>query len=223
MGEKIDWYIRGEYLETCNCDVACPCLISDRNQNEAMPTYGHCDLMCSYHVDEGRYNGIDLSGLSHIIMCYTPREMKWHDWSMAHYYHNNATPEQREAMLAIFKGKAAPAEDLNAAMSEDLGTTARIYHLYAKKEAVPPAYPAFISIIPKRTPNAEADEYVKLKNLHPQCFENTPLFVWTAGGTITTWSSTTPARPLSGRDLLFSPTPTTTSRTNTKVYWKTNR
>lgn len=176
MNHTADWYIRGEYLETCNCDVVCPCLISNLNQNEALPTYGHCDLMCSYHVDEGEYNGIDLSGLSHIIMCYTPREMKWHDWSMAHYYDNKATPEQREAMLNIFKGKAGgPAEDLNAAMAVDLGTVGADIMFERTKGSRTARIPGiYINYSKAAQGMQKPDEYTKLRNLHPQCYEVYP-------------------------------------------------
>ena len=41
------WRIRGEYLENCNCEVLCPCLLGARNAKGramARPTEGHCDV-----------------------------------------------------------------------------------------------------------------------------------------------------------------------------------
>jgi hypothetical protein len=178
MEKKANWYIKGEYLEACNCDVVCLAFFRLTPQR-GDPTYGHCDLMCNYFVDEGEYEGVDISGLAHVIMCYTPREMKWHDWSIAHYYDSKATPEQREAMLTIFKGKVGgPAADLNACMAIDLGTSpADIkYERISDSERL-------VSIEGVYTNHAKAkqgmqfpDQQVMLENIHPQCYALKPAY-----------------------------------------------
>src|SRR5262245_53914220 len=52
------WSMRGTVLIACNCDYGCPC-----NFN-ALPTTGKCEGQWTRHVEEGAYDGIDLSGLT---------------------------------------------------------------------------------------------------------------------------------------------------------------
>ena len=36
------WRIEGEYFESCNCELLCPCLLT---QAKVSPTEGHCDVV----------------------------------------------------------------------------------------------------------------------------------------------------------------------------------
>ena len=38
------WSISGEYFETCNCAVVCPCLISTKAPLTSAPTEGACEV-----------------------------------------------------------------------------------------------------------------------------------------------------------------------------------
>ena len=176
MNKHPNWYIKGEYLEACNCDVVCPCLVSAYGLNEAKPTYGHCDLMCAYHVDEGEYEGIDISGLSHIIICYTPREMKWHDWSIAQYYDSKGTEEQQEAMRKIFSGTVGgPAEDLIAAMAVDLGISpADISWERNGKERTVTIPGIFLNYARAKDGMQNEEGTAIFENVHPQCYSIAP-------------------------------------------------
>jgi hypothetical protein len=55
------WRIEGEYFESCNCELLCPCLLSNA---QARPTEGHCDVVLAIHIRNGNYGTTDLSGLS---------------------------------------------------------------------------------------------------------------------------------------------------------------
>ena len=37
--QKPHWTLAGEYFESCNCEILCPCLLLG-----ARPTEGHCDV-----------------------------------------------------------------------------------------------------------------------------------------------------------------------------------
>jgi len=76
------WRIRGEYFESCNCEVLCPCLLSNA---KARPTEGHCDVVVAVHVMEGAYGCAELGGLSAALAVQTPGAMADGDWSVAMY------------------------------------------------------------------------------------------------------------------------------------------
>jgi hypothetical protein len=38
MSARTKWRLVGDYLETCNCDIACPCLVSTKAMMAA-PAY----------------------------------------------------------------------------------------------------------------------------------------------------------------------------------------
>jgi hypothetical protein len=45
---KTKWYLRGLYLDSCNCDCGCPC------QFNAKPTHGNCEGLSAIHISEGK-------------------------------------------------------------------------------------------------------------------------------------------------------------------------
>ncbi len=97
------WKISGEYFESCNCEVLCPCLLS---RAQARPTEGHCDVVVAVGVTRGSYGGTDLSGLKSVLAIYTPGPMAAGNWTVATYVEERATVEQRAALEAILSGGA---------------------------------------------------------------------------------------------------------------------
>ena len=51
MAVTHQWHLKGEYLENCNCEVLCPCVIPVSPQ---LPTDGHCDMALAFNIDEDR-------------------------------------------------------------------------------------------------------------------------------------------------------------------------
>jgi hypothetical protein len=103
------WRIQGEYLENCNCEVLCPCLLGPRNARGgamARPTEGHCDVPLVFQISEGRFGAVDLGGLNAALVFYTPGAMGDGDWTVGCYVDERGTPEQRRALEEIFTGQA---------------------------------------------------------------------------------------------------------------------
>ena len=44
------WHLRGEYLESCNCEVLCPCGVPESPQ---VPTEGHRDMALVFRIEDG--------------------------------------------------------------------------------------------------------------------------------------------------------------------------
>jgi hypothetical protein len=97
------WQITGEYFESCNCEVLCPCLLS---RAQAPPTEGHCDVVVAVHVDSGRFGDTPLDGLNAILVVYTPGVMARGDWTVACYVDERARPAERQGLEAICSGQA---------------------------------------------------------------------------------------------------------------------
>ena len=105
MAER--WHIRGEYLESCSCDVLCPCLLGARDDRAlalARPTHGYCDVPMVFQVSGGHYGGVALDGLRAAFSAHTPEAMGLGHWTFALYLDERATPAQRTALEAIFGG-----------------------------------------------------------------------------------------------------------------------
>jgi hypothetical protein len=107
------WNIEGEYFESCNCELLCPCLLS---RAQARPTEGHCDVVLAFRIDRGAYGKTDLSGLRAVQALTTPDVMSKGGGTMAVYVDSRANPEQRAALEAIFTGQAGGPPGLMAPM-----------------------------------------------------------------------------------------------------------
>ncbi|MFW6153556.1 MAG: DUF1326 domain-containing protein, partial [Halobacteriota archaeon] len=59
------WRIKGDYVETCNCEVACQCLWLEP------PDDDECTVSFAWHIQEGHYGDVDLSGLNLALLIKT--------------------------------------------------------------------------------------------------------------------------------------------------------
>jgi len=103
------WRIEGEYLENCNCEVLCPCLLGPRNARggaSARPTEGHCDVPLVFRIERGQYGPLDLGGTHAALVIHTPGPMGEGNWTIGAYLDQRASDEQRRALEQIFTGHA---------------------------------------------------------------------------------------------------------------------
>jgi len=97
------WRIEGEYFESCNCELLCPCLLSHA---QARPTEGHCDVVLGIHIKQGSYGTLDISGLNAVQAMMTPGPMAQGNGTLAVYVDSRANEAQRAALETIFTGAA---------------------------------------------------------------------------------------------------------------------
>lgn len=120
------WWLSGEYLETCNCDFLCPCLLGPRNERGAVmaqPTEGHCDVPLVFRIANGAAGTVSLKGTHVALAVYTPGAMGEGNWRVALYLDANASTEQRSALERIFTGRAGGVMGrISAAVAEWLPT-----------------------------------------------------------------------------------------------------
>jgi hypothetical protein len=97
------WQIRGEYMETCNCTLLCPCIWSNL---AARPTEGDCKAAVTLRIDKGAKDGVTLDGLSFIVMLHAPGAMGNGNITVGLVVDERATDQQVEAIKAIATGAA---------------------------------------------------------------------------------------------------------------------
>lgn len=104
------WSLRGEYVENCNCDLFCPCLLGPRDPVRAlpmaMPTAGHCDIPAIFHIESGAFDDVALKDLTVVLAIHVPGRMSDGDWRVAPYLPAAASDAQRRALETIFLGRA---------------------------------------------------------------------------------------------------------------------
>ncbi|KRR26282.1 hypothetical protein CQ14_01845 [Bradyrhizobium lablabi] len=114
--EKSAWNVKGRFMESCNCEAMCPCVVGNA------PTVGMCTVLLGYHIETGRKGDVTLDGLNVVRMNFSPSHMTKGNWRGAFYIDERANPAQREALSAIFSFKPGGAFAAQAGMvAEVLG------------------------------------------------------------------------------------------------------
>jgi hypothetical protein len=94
------WQLKGTYFETCNCNVACPCVFL------SPPSEGECRVLVAWHVDQRQDGDIDLADLNVAMAIHSPGHMLQTKWRAALYLDQRANDQQRQALTRIFAGQA---------------------------------------------------------------------------------------------------------------------
>jgi hypothetical protein len=97
------WTIRGEYMESCNCDYLCPCIYTNP---QAGATNDNCTVMMIYRVDEGRFGETRLDGLKFALVFRTGKVMADGGWTFGGVIDEEADGTQRAALSKIVGGEA---------------------------------------------------------------------------------------------------------------------
>ena len=98
-----DWNLKGNYFESCNCDLVCPCIFLQP------PTEGFCEAQVGWHIEEGHLDGVDLSGRKVGVWLHAPCEGDTKNltdggWKLALYVDDEATDEQFDAITQLWSG-----------------------------------------------------------------------------------------------------------------------
>lgn len=99
-----NWRASGDWFDVCECNIPCPCTFAQT------PTYGDCDGIMAYHIKEGNYGEVSLSGLNVLVL----DSFKGNVWAgdgttkvnVAIFFDEKASEQQRNALNMIFSGRA---------------------------------------------------------------------------------------------------------------------
>jgi hypothetical protein len=114
----MSWTLKGSYVETCSCDLICPC-----NANMAHgATYDYCRVVLAFNIREGEIDGTDVSGCKVAAIAETPKVMTEGNWRIGLFVDDQATDEQADKLTAVFGGQlGGPMAGLIPLVGEMLG------------------------------------------------------------------------------------------------------
>ena len=96
------WSLNGDWFDTCNCAIPCPCTFAQP------PTSGTCEGILAWHIRDGSYGDVPLGGLN-VMALGTFKGNLWESGTkaaMGMFIDERADERQREALQMIFSGRA---------------------------------------------------------------------------------------------------------------------
>ena len=114
----MSWTLKGSYVETCSCDLICPCNASFDHG----ATYDYCRVTLVFAIREGAIDGTDVGGLNVAAIADTPKVMTDGNWRLGLFVDERASDEQMEKLVGVFSGQlGGPMEGLVPLIGEMLG------------------------------------------------------------------------------------------------------
>ena len=102
MAEQ-EWSLRGEYMESCNCDYLCPCIYTNP---QGPATNEQCIAVMVFRIDDGSSGPLRLDGLKFALVIRSGKVMADGNWIFGVVVDEAADPAQRRALAAIASGGA---------------------------------------------------------------------------------------------------------------------
>ena len=112
------WNLKGSYIETCSCDLICPCNATFDHG----ATYDYCRVVLVFNIREGQVDGTDIGGRKVAAIADTPKVMTDGNWRLGLFIDDQATDEQAEKLQQVFTGQlGGPMAALGPLVGEVLG------------------------------------------------------------------------------------------------------
>jgi hypothetical protein len=114
----MSWNLTGSYVETCSCELMCPCNLSFSHG----ATYDFCRVTLVFDIHEGAVDGTDIAGCKVALIADTPKVMTDGNWRVGVFIDDAATQEQFDHLLQVFSGQVGgPMAGLAPLIGEMLG------------------------------------------------------------------------------------------------------
>jgi hypothetical protein len=95
------WNLRGSYVETCSCELMCPCNVSlDHGASNDF-----CRVTLVFDIREGEVEDVDIGGCRVVLIADTPKVMTEGNWRLGVYVDDQATDEQFDRLVRVFGGQ----------------------------------------------------------------------------------------------------------------------
>ena len=114
----MSWNLTGSYVETCSCELMCPCNLSFDHG----ATYDFCRVTLVFSVREGQVDGTDVGGLTVAMIADSPKIMTEGNWKLGVFVDDKASQEQFDKLVGVFSGQlGGPMGALAPLVGEILG------------------------------------------------------------------------------------------------------
>ena len=97
----MSWSLKGSYVETCSCDLICPCNATFDHG----ATYDYCRVVLVFSIREGEVEGTDIGGLKVAAIADTPKVMTDGNWRLGVFVDERASDEQLDKLVKVFSGQ----------------------------------------------------------------------------------------------------------------------
>jgi CheY-like chemotaxis protein len=94
------WKLVGKVLSACSCDSGCPCNFG------GLPTMGKCEGGWTWHVEDGTYGDVRLSGLNFSVYASWPGPVHQGNGEAVIFIDEHADNSQRSAIGTLVEGTA---------------------------------------------------------------------------------------------------------------------
>src|SRR5438309_10569103 len=91
----VSWNLKGSYVETCSCDLICPCNATFDHG----ATYDYCRVVLVFSIKDGEIEGTDVSGLHVAAIADTPKVMTDGNWKLGVFVDERASDEQMNKLV----------------------------------------------------------------------------------------------------------------------------
>ena len=114
----MSWNLSGTYVETCSCELMCPCNLS----LDHGATYDFCRVVLVFNIREGAADSTDLSGCKVVLVADTPKVMTDGNWRVGVFIDEGATEAQFDTLVQVFSGQVGgPMAGMAPLIGEMLG------------------------------------------------------------------------------------------------------
>jgi hypothetical protein len=96
----MSWNLTGSYVETCSCELMCPCNLSFDHG----ATYDFCRVTLVFNIREGAVDGTDIAGCKVALVADTPKVMTDGNWRVGVFV-DAASDAQFEHLVQVFSGQ----------------------------------------------------------------------------------------------------------------------
>ena len=97
----MSWNLTGSYVETCSCELMCPCNTS----LDHGATYDFCRVTLVFNIREGDVEGTDIAGRRVALIADTPKVMTDGNGKLGVYVDDGASDEQFDKLVKVFGGQ----------------------------------------------------------------------------------------------------------------------
>jgi hypothetical protein len=97
----MSWNVTGSYVETCSCELMCPCNLS----MDHGATYDFCRVTLVFNLRDGQIEGTEVGGRRVVLIAETPKVMTEGNWRLGVYVDDGASDEQFDKLVKVFGGQ----------------------------------------------------------------------------------------------------------------------
>jgi len=114
----MSWSLKGRYVETCSCELMCPCNLSFSHG----ASKDFCRAALVFDLVEGEIEGTEIGATPVAVIIDTPKVMTEGNWRVGLFIDERATDEQAEKLGQVFSGQlGGPMANVAPLIGEVLG------------------------------------------------------------------------------------------------------